>query len=205
MNVHTVPHTATDIYELIARIGNVTRMLRTSLSELGHDITIAEIAHSIPDARSRLQYVVDLTAQASGKTLNLIEQTQPLQERLRKEASQLLSQWDGVKENDGIDGMMALARATRGWLGAVPLCTDATKNYLRDIMLAQDFPDTTARIIVRMVALLENLEKQFIEVLLDSVPKENRAVSTHEKEHAAHFPETSTQDDIDELLDSLGL
>ncbi|APG17389.1 chemotaxis protein CheZ [Kosakonia radicincitans DSM 16656] len=205
MNVHTVPHTATDIYELIARIGNVTRMLRTSLRELGHDITIAEIAHSIPDARSRLQYVVDLTAQASGKTLNLIEQTQPLQERLSKEASQLLSQWDGIKESDGIDGMMALARATRGWLGAVPLCTDATKNYLRDIMLAQDFPDTTARIIVRMMALLENLEKQFLAVLLDSVPQESRATLTREKEHAAHLPAASTQDDIDELLDSLGL
>ena len=181
MNVHAVPHAATDIYELIARIGNVTRMLRTSLRELGHDITIAEIAHAIPDARSRLQYVVDLTAQASGKTLNLIEQTQPLQERLSKEASQLLSQWDGVKESEGIDGMMALARATRGWLGAVPLCTDATKKSLRDIMLAQDFPDTTARIIVRMMALLENLEKQFLAVLLDSVPQESRAAATRHR------------------------
>ncbi|ANI83745.1 protein phosphatase CheZ [Kosakonia oryzae] len=205
MNVHAVPHAATDIYELIARIGNVTRMLRTSLRELGHDITIAEIAHAIPDARSRLQYVVDLTAQASGKTLNLIEQTQPLQERLSKEASQLLLQWDGVKESEGIDSMMALARATRGWLDAVPLCTEATKKSLRDIMLAQDFPDTTARIIVRMMALLENLEKQFLAVLLDSVPQESRAALTREKEHAAHLPESSRQDDIDELLDSLGL
>lgn len=204
MNVQGVPHTATDIYELISRIGNVTRMLRTSLRELGHDITIAEIAHSIPDARSRLQYIVDLTAQASGKTLNLIEQTQPLQERLSQEASQLLAQWDGFQEREGIDGMMALARATRGWLGSVPLCTDTTKTYLRDIMLAQDFPDTTARIIVRMMALLENVEKQFLDVLLDSVPREGRTVVARAKDPAA-LSHPAAQDDIDELLDSLGL
>ncbi|MEJ8323979.1 protein phosphatase CheZ [Kosakonia sacchari] len=194
---------STDIYELISRIGNVTRMLRSSLRELGHDITIVELANSIPDARSRLQYVVDLTAQASGKTLNYIELTQPLQEQLSQQANQLLAQWQQHNEAASLDETMALARATRGWLDSVPHCTEVTKSYLREIMMAQDFPDTTARIILRMMALLENIEKEFLNVLLENVPREGRAAINKASADSASQP--AGQEDIDELLNSLGL
>ncbi|WOZ76082.1 protein phosphatase CheZ [Kosakonia sacchari] len=194
---------STDIYELISRIGNVTRMLRSSLRELGHDITIVELANSIPDARSRLQYVVDLTAQASGKTLNYIELTQPLQEQLSQQANQLLAQWQQHNEAASIDETMALARATHDWLGSVPTSTEVTKSYLREIMMAQDFPDTTARIILRMMALLENIEKEFLNVLLENVPREGRAAINKASADSASQP--TGQEDIDELLNSLGL
>lgn len=55
-------HSAGDI---IARIGSLTRMLRDSLRELGLDQAIAEAAEAIPDARDRLDYVVQMTAQAA--------------------------------------------------------------------------------------------------------------------------------------------
>ncbi|MCZ3382541.1 MULTISPECIES: protein phosphatase CheZ [Kosakonia] len=203
MHHQGISGTSTDIYELISRIGNVTRMLRSSLRELGHDITIAELANSIPDARSRLQYVVDLTAQASGKTLTYIELTQPLQEQLSQQASQLLSQWQQHNEAASIDETMALARATHDWLGSVPTRTEASKSWLREIMMAQDFPDTTARIIVRMMALLENIEKEFLNVLLENVPREGRA--TIKQASADPTAPQAAEQDIDELLNSLGL
>ncbi|AGN87884.1 protein phosphatase CheZ [Enterobacter sp. R4-368] len=203
MHHQGISGTSTDIYELISRIGNVTRMLRSSLRELGHDITIAELANSIPDARSRLQYVVDLTAQASGKTLTYIELTQPLQEQLSQQASQLLSQWQQHNEAASIDETMALARATHDWLGSVPTCTEASKSRLREIMMAQDFPDTTARIIVRMMALLENIEKEFLNVLFENVPREGRAAI--KQASADPTAPQAAEQDIDELLNSLGL
>ncbi|QOV65461.1 protein phosphatase CheZ [Kosakonia pseudosacchari] len=203
MHHQGIPGASTDIYELISRIGNVTRMLRSSLRELGHDITIVELANSIPDARSRLQYVVDLTAQASGKTLNYIELTQPLQEQLSQQAKQLLSQWLLHDDAASIEETMALARATYDWLGSVPTCTEASKSYLREIMMAQDFPDTTARIILRMMALLENIEKEFLNVLLENVPREGRtAINKASADPAAPLAD---QQDIDALLNSLGL
>lgn len=203
MHHQGISGTSTDIYELISRIGNVTRMLRSSLRELGHDITIAELANSIPDARSRLQHVVDLTAQASGKTLTYIELTQPLQEQLSQQASQLLAQWQQHNEAASIDETMALARATHDWLGSVPTRTEASKSWLREIMMAQDFPDTTARIIVRMMALLENIEKEFLNVLLENVPREGRA--TIKQASADPTAPQAAEQDIDELLNSLGL
>ncbi|SUG70779.1 chemotaxis regulator CheZ [Salmonella enterica subsp. enterica] len=55
--------------DIIARIGSLTRMLRDSLRELGLDQAIAEAAEAIPDARDRLDYVVQMTAQAAERAL----------------------------------------------------------------------------------------------------------------------------------------
>lgn len=74
-------HSAADI---ISRIGNLTRMLRDSLRELGLDQAIAEAAEAIPDARDRLDYVVQMTAQAAERALNSVEASQPHQTKWKK-------------------------------------------------------------------------------------------------------------------------
>mgnify|MGYP000921593519 CR=1 FL=1 len=43
--------------DLIQRIGQLTRMLRDSMRELGLDKEIEKAAEAIPDARDRLTYV----------------------------------------------------------------------------------------------------------------------------------------------------
>jgi chemotaxis protein CheZ len=77
----TEEHSASDI---IARIGSLTRMLRDSLRELGLDQAIAEAAEAIPDARDRLDYVVQMTAQAAERALNSVEASQPHQDAMEK-------------------------------------------------------------------------------------------------------------------------
>src|SRR5690606_12984552 len=66
--------------DMIVRIGSLTRMLRDSLRELGLDQAIAEAAEAIPDARDRLDYVVQMTAQAAERALNSVEASQPHQD-----------------------------------------------------------------------------------------------------------------------------
>jgi chemotaxis protein CheZ len=72
--------------DIIARIGSLTRMLRDSLRELGLDQAIAEAAEAIPDARDRLDYVVQMTAQAAERALNSVEASQPHQDAMEKGA-----------------------------------------------------------------------------------------------------------------------
>lgn len=84
-------HSAGDI---IARIGSLTRMLRDSLRELGLDQAIAEAAEAIPDARDRLYYVVQMTAQAAERALNSVEASQPHQDQMEKSAKALTQRWD---------------------------------------------------------------------------------------------------------------
>lgn len=85
MNEHPMPATdAATANDIIARIGQLTRMLRDSLKELGLDQAIAQAAEAIPDARDRLDYVVQMTAQAAERALNCVEAAQPRQTTLEK-------------------------------------------------------------------------------------------------------------------------
>ena len=74
-------------HDIITRIGSLTRMLRDSLRELGLDQAIAEAAEAIPDARDRLDYVVQMTAQAAERALNCVEAAQPHQDQMEANAN----------------------------------------------------------------------------------------------------------------------
>lgn len=119
-------HSAGDI---IARIGSLTRMLRDSLRELGLDQAIAEAAEAIPDARDRLYYVVQMTAQAAERALNSVEASQPHQDQMEKSAKALTQRWDDWFA-DPID--LADARETGNRHAAISgRCTRAYQLYKR--------------------------------------------------------------------------
>ena len=129
-------HSAGDI---IARIGSLTRMLRDSLRELGLDQAIAEAAEAIPDARDRLDYVVQMTAQAAERALNSVEASQPHQDAMEKGAKDLTKRWDEWFENPiELSDARELVTDTRQFLGDVPGHTSFTNAQLLDIMMAQD-------------------------------------------------------------------
>ena len=68
--------------QIIHRIGNLTRMLRDNMRELGLDKEIERAAQAIPDARDRLSYIAAMTEQAAERSLTAVELAQPLQEEL---------------------------------------------------------------------------------------------------------------------------
>ena len=49
--------------------------------------------HEVPDARKRLAHVVKLTEEAAHRTLDLVEQSTPLVDRMAYESAQLLEEW----------------------------------------------------------------------------------------------------------------
>lgn len=148
-------HSAGDI---IARIGSLTRMLRDSLRELGLDQAIAEAAEAIPDARDRLDYVVQMTAQAAERALNSVEASQPHQDAMEKGAKDLTKRWDEWFENPiELSDARELVTDTRQFLGDVPGHTSFTNAQLLDIMMAQDFQDLTGQVIKRMMDVIQKL------------------------------------------------
>ncbi len=132
--------------DIIARIGSLTRMLRDSLRELGLDRAIAEAAEAIPDARDRLDYVVQMTAQAAERALNSVEASQPHRDAMEKGAKALTQRWDEWFENPiELADARELVTDTRQFSGDVPRHTSFTNAQLLDIMMAQDFRDLTGR------------------------------------------------------------
>lgn len=202
-------HSAADI---IARIGSLTRMLRDSLRELGLDQAIAEAAEAIPDARDRLDYVVQMTAQAAERALNCVELSQPHQNQMEKDAKALSGRWDEWFENPiELADARELVTDTRKFLADVPQHTSFTNAQLLEIMMAQDFQDLTGQVIKRMMDVIQEIERQLLMVLLENMP-EKPARGKRESESLLNGPQMDTskagvvasQDQVDDLLDSLG-
>ena len=167
----TEEHSASDI---IARIGSLTRMLRDSLRELGLDQAIAEAAEAIPDARDRLDYVVQMTAQAAERALNSVEASQPHQDAMEKGAKSLSKRWDEWFENPiELKDARELVTDTRKFLGDVPGHTSFTNAQLLDIMMAQDFQDLTGQVIKRMMDVIQEIERQLLMVLIENIPDQS--------------------------------
>nr|WP_297457415.1 protein phosphatase CheZ [uncultured Halomonas sp.] len=206
--------------DLIQRIGHLTRTLRENMRELGLDKEIEKAAEAIPDARDRLNYVASMTEQAAERALNAIDRAQPIQDQLEAQANALDKRWDEwFAEPKELDEAKALVKETRAYLGDVPTQVQATNAELLEIMMAQDFQDLTGQVIKRMMDVIKQIENELVQVLLDNVPDSEdrqelkRAMESEKKESSLlNGPQikpdgadvVSNQDQVDDLLDSLG-
>lgn len=198
--------------EIIARVGQLTRMLRDSLKQLGLEQSITQAAQAIPDARERLNYVIGMTAQAAERALNCVDAAQPRQNQLAAEARALKARWDGWFDQpiDLADARILVAE-TRRYLQDVPEHTAFTNAQLLEIMMAQDFQDLTGQVIRRMMDVIHQIEQQLLMVLLDHLPQLPDKAK-HGNESLLNGPQVDkradgiviNQDQVDDLLGSLG-
>ncbi|EWH01282.1 protein phosphatase CheZ [Halomonas sp. BC04] len=210
--------------DLVQRIGQLTRMLRESMRELGLDKEIEKAAEAIPDARDRLSYVATMTEQAAERALNAIDRAQPIQDSLSDDAEALDKRWaEWFAEPKELDEARELVNETRSYLSGVPDKTQATQKELLEIMMAQDFQDLTGQVIKKMMDVIREIEHQLVQVLIDAVP-ENMARETMQQkandqwendrkreESLLNGPQikpsadiVTDQDQVDDLLDQLG-
>ena len=147
--------------DLVVRIGQLTRMLRESMRELGLDKEVEKAAEAIPDARARLNYVASMTEQAADRALNAVDRAQPLQNEIESRAESLDQQWQTWFENPmELDQARQLVTDTRGYLAAVPEMARETSKELLEIMMAQDFQDLTGQVIKKMMAVILEVERK---------------------------------------------
>lgn len=194
--------------EVVQRIARLTRMLRESMRELGLDEAIKEAAEAIPDARDRLRYVGRMTEQAANRVLTAAEQTQPLQQSLSQEAAHLQTQWTTLAASWPPQLPTELLEKMPVFLQQVQDKTQQTQSNLMEIIMAQDFQDLTGQVIQGMLGVIAAIEKELIQVLLDSVTAEKRDETMSLLNGPVVNPQASDvvrdQDEVDDLLSSLG-
>ena len=208
-----------DTDDLVQRIGQLTRMLRDSMRELGLDHEVEKAAQAIPDARDRLNYVASMTEQAAERALNAIDQAQPLQNDMGDQAKLLDERWnEWFREPVELADAKELVTDTRAFLHAVPQITQATNQQLLEIMMAQDFQDLTGQVIKKMMDVIQEVEHQLLQVLLDSIPEGRerddmqRIIDEPPNACLLNGPQVkpdgedvvSNQDQVDSLLEELG-
>ena len=201
---------ACDATRVLNSVGHLTRQLHDTLAELGYDKQIQECtAAMLPDARQRLAYVVTLTEQAASRSLNAVELATPVQESLAADAQSLAGRWDATfRGESGVDDFKVLAKETRDYLGAVPARTEATRDHLREIMMAQEFQDLTGQVLKRITDLASNLETQLLMLLVEHAPVPiNRPEALgllNGPAIGASSDVVANQAQVDDLLESLG-
>ena len=201
--------------EMLARVGQMTRMLHDNLRGLGFEKLLAKAAHDIPDARDRLDYVAKMTEQAAQRVLNATETACPLQEVIEAGAGTIAQEWRALMQADYSEqAYRAMAERTTAYLDETRSSAAATKQQLLDIMMAQDFQDLTGQVIKKVTELAHGIEQQLVQLLVDYSPQEARRDAGRDggagllngpqinPEGCADV--VANQGQVDDLLESLG-
>ena len=209
---------------MLKEIGTLTRDLHDSLKHFNIDQRMTEIARAeIPDARDRLQYVIDKTELAANKTMDAVEYCLPIADNLHECLQQVRPQWNELMHGRiELSDFKALCHRIDELLVQVEGDSTELRGQLTEILMAQDFQDLTGQIIRRVITLVNEVEDRLVEILTvfsDKKPEEQTQVlpepsdkkikQSSEAEGPILHPElredaVSSQDEVDDLLSSLG-
>lgn len=209
--------------DLFNGMGQLTRKLHDSLRGFDLDTRLSDLAEKdLSDARARLDYVVSKTEESAHKTLDAIEQIAPISEQMDRQAAALQSRWLRVQPTDmPIGELTALAGDMREFIELVQNQAGRISAGLTDVMLAQEYQDLTGQVLRRVIGLVQEVESGLVEVIRLRNPGSGReSVETVENANPVaargldlkgEGPQIATgsdvvtgQDDVDELLSSLG-
>ncbi|EOC7459479.1 protein phosphatase CheZ [Vibrio cholerae] len=202
---------------MFKEIGMLTRDLHEALKNFQIDERFSEIAtDEIPDARERLHYVIQKTEVAANKTMDAVDRCMPIADKLHESLLLIRPEWNGLM-NGRIELMhfKSLCHRIDGLLSQVEGDSSELRGELTEILMAQDFQDLTGQIIKRVINLVNEVEKRLVEILtvFGAAQKEQKAdkatVASIEPEGPILNPHeridaVSSQDEVDDLLSSLG-
>ncbi len=203
---------------LFQDLGKLTRELHDTLSNFQVDVRISELTESeIPDAKERLNHVIELTEKAANRTLNVVEETLPRTEQLDQRATQLKAQWDRFTHRDmKVEEFRGLSKEIDEFLSWTSENATRIHGGLSEVMMAQDFQDLTGQIIRRVITLVQDVEDNLvglIRVTGQAIKPVEAPTPTAQKSVEAEGPQVpglekvevvTGQDEVDDLLSSLG-
>ena len=206
--------------DLYQEMGKLTRELHDAITAFGLDEQISTLAEQeIPDARQRLRHVIDMTDQAAHRTLNEVEESLPICEKLESRSRALHEDWQRFKQRDmNISEFKQLSKRLDEFFVANTGDAGKLRSSLNNVLMAQDFQDLTSQIIKKVIKLVEEVEANLVELIkLTRQPTESDIdlVQT-EKKHSDKLAgpvvpgvndkgsTVSGQDEVDDLLSSLG-
>ncbi|MCF8208487.1 MAG: protein phosphatase CheZ [Rhodoferax sp.] len=200
--------------EAYARLGSITREMHEALTVLGGN-QLQSIVEEIPNARDRLAHVGKMTEDAANKVLTLVETAKPRCDELSKRGEELSQSLARMAEGKDL----SVDRA-RGLMLVCGKFADRTAHFaagqsdiLSDIMMAQDFQDLSGQVIKKVIDIITRTEMQLVQLLLDSAPMPEGGDAkpaaeftgeTHQLEGPQTADKALKQDDVDDLLASLG-
>lgn len=214
-------------------VGHLTRGLHEAIKSFSSDMDdrfgdTGGQHKAMSDASERLAYVIELTEKTAHQTLDRVDQSLVLVDRLDNQSRRfrdlllLVGQLEGEFEalNGVYDRTCAVKSESEQTLAEL-------RTALTDILVSQESQDITGQLIRRVITLLTQVESQLVKLMemasrverlsgLSSLLPEAAAPGSDKerKEVQAEGPQVlrdsqgnstaCSQDDVDELLSSLG-
>ena len=190
--------------EVFQQLGSITRLLHDTMQQLGVMPKLQIAADGLPDARSRLNYIANKTAEAANKVLNSVD-------RAKADHAHISRLTGELAHSLVTDPVRAVATgAVMNFVHEVEATTSRIDGHLTDIMMAQDFHDLTGQVVAKVVALANELEDSLVKLLVQVVPPEQRekvdvtALAGPVVDAEGRTDVVSGQSEVDDLLASLG-
>ena len=220
--------TAIEQDELFGEVGKLTRQLHDSLKNFQLDTTIfAFTTESIPDAKERLNFVLELTEQAANTTMDAVEASLPIADKLQTGLNDIKPKWDKLMSRDlKVGEFKVLCHELNGFMEEAKTNSDELNSLMTEVLMAQGYQDLTGQVIRRVIELVREVEESLIHMLTvfgtpvehtgspeTTLEQEQQMVADGELDQVAEGPiihaETredvvSGQDEVDDLLSSLG-
>lgn len=211
--------------ELFAEVGKLTRQLHDSLNNFQLDPRIVDMANEdIPDAQTRLNYVIDATEEAANKTMDLVDSCMPIAEKLHVGMVKVIPEWDKLIAKDlQLGEFNVLVKEVDSFLKDGSSESAKLTCLLTEVLMAQGYQDLTGQVIRRVIELVKEVEDNLVYMLTmfgsveskegvkaveitnnseneaDMIKAEGPILDADSREDVA-----SDQDDVDDLLSSLG-
>lgn len=189
--------------EVFQQLGQITRQLHDTLTQLGVMPRLQTAADGLPDARSRLGYIAKKTGEAAEKVLNSVDQA-------KQDHASIAAETRRIAQSLMADPVKAVASgALINFVSDVEAATERIDRHLTDIMMAQDFHDLTGQVVAKVVSLATDLEDSLVKLLLQAAPVEQVQKVEAALNGPVVNPEGRTdvvadQGEVDDLLASLG-
>ncbi|HQU15067.1 MAG: hypothetical protein B7Z66_05435 [Chromatiales bacterium 21-64-14] len=197
---------------LYEELGKLTRQLHESLNSFRTDARLAAIAtHEMPDAKDRLNYVISMTEQAAHRTLTAVERRIPVVSELEQLACGFSERWERFQRQElGAEEVRTLTGDLQEFLNRTGREMGHTRSDLTEVLMAQEFQDLSGQIIRRVIGLVHEVESHLVHLIRISGDRHDGHAPAAAYEGGPVIPGredssvVSGQDDVDDLLSSLG-
>ena len=211
--------------ELFAEVGKLTRQLHDSLNNFQLDPRIVDMANEdIPDAQTRLTYVIEATEEAANKTMDLVDSCMPIAEKLHDGIAKVMPEWNKlITRKLQLGEFNLLVKEMDHFLKSGSDDSAKLTGLLTEVLMAQGYQDLTGQVIRRVIELVKEVEDNLVYMLtmfggvdpkdgVEVVEKPNKSENEADKIKAegpildadSREDVASNQDDVDDLLSSLG-
>lgn len=216
---------ANELFEQVSRqmqpkifdeVGKLTRQLHNSVVDFSLDESFSSMVNSsLPDAKERLLYVVDMTAKAANQTMDAVDECIPLAEKHRTQVTEIQPSWERLKNcKIKVGEFRELREKLDNYFSESVIDAQTLNSKLNDILMAQGYQDLTGQVLYKISDLVKEVEENLINLLkvfgqhdddvvverIDNCTAPDGPVVPSAKQHDV----VSGQDEVDDLLSSLG-